>query len=57
MTAGTISPVRRKLNRCYICGRFVGEQFTGYDRDRLSNRGRLFCDRCVMRLERKEQKK
>jgi hypothetical protein len=38
-------------NRCCRCGRFCGEKWTGYDRDRASDRGRLFCDRCVLKME------
>jgi hypothetical protein len=44
-------------NRCALCGRFVGEKFTGYSRDRLSNRGRLLCDSCLCTVERKEGKR
>ena len=33
-------------NRCFECGRFVGERFAGYESDRASNRGRLVCERC-----------
>ena len=37
-----------RFNRCCRCGRFVGEKFTGYEHDRLSKRGRLWCDRCAV---------
>ena len=42
---------RKNLNRCYICGRFVGEQFAGYETDKLSKRGRLLCEICLRNIE------
>jgi len=39
------------LNRCASCGRFVGQAFTGYTNDKLSKRGPLFCDPCVLKNE------
>ena len=44
--------IRPPRNRCCLCGRFVGERFTGYERDRMSERGRLWCDLCIRRNER-----
>ena len=41
----------KKKNRCFDCGQFVGEQFAGYENDRASDRGRLYCERCVARTE------
>ena len=40
---------RRGVLRCCACGRFVGNTFTGFDRDRLAARGRVFCDACATR--------
>ena len=40
---------QRKPNRCCVCGRIVGETFTGYER------GRLYCDRCAMEADARER--
>ena len=42
-------------NRCFNCGKFVGERFAGYENDRASNRGRLWCERCVALAEEERQ--
>jgi hypothetical protein len=49
--AGHLSP-----NRCAACGRFVGEKFAGFEHDRMSDRGRLWCERCVVRSMRRAGK-
>ncbi len=36
--------------RCGLCGRFVGNRYAGHSNDRMSNRGMLFCERCVMEV-------
>ena len=46
---------QHKPNRCCACGRFVGDTFTGYERDRISDRGRLWCDRCAMEADTRER--
>ena len=38
-------------NRCTDCGKLIGDDWTGYDNDRMSDRGRLLCDPCAMRRE------
>ncbi len=35
------------FNFCARCGAYCGDGFTGYAHDRFSNRGALWCDRCV----------
>ncbi len=42
---------QKEPNRCCVCGRIVGDSFTGYERDRMSDRGRLWCDSCAMKEE------
>ncbi len=42
---------RAAVNRCADCGSFVGQKFTGFDRDRFSDRGALFCDSCTIEKE------
>jgi len=49
------TPPQRMPNRCCVCGRFVGETFTGHERDRMSDRGRLYCDRCAMEADARER--
>ncbi len=38
-------------NRCATCGRFCGQSFAGYERDRASDRGALICERCFRAKE------
>ena len=38
-------------NRCADCGKLIGDDWTGNDNDRMSDRGRLWCDPCAMRRE------
>ena len=38
-------------NQCADCGKLIGDDWTGYDNDRMSDRGRLLCDPCAMRRE------
>lgn len=44
----------KRTNRCSKCGRFVGDRFAGYERDRASGRGRLICEPCFAVNEQKE---
>ena len=38
-------------NQCADCGKLLGDDWTAYDNDRMSDRGRLWCDPCAMRRE------
>ena len=38
-------------NQCADCGKLLGDDWTSYDNDRMSDRGRLWCDPCTMRRE------
>ena len=38
-------------NKCADCGKLIGDDWTSYDNDRMSDRGRLWCDPCTMRRE------
>lgn len=38
-------------NQCADCGKLLGDDWTGYDNDSTSNRGRLWCDPCTMRRD------
>lgn len=38
-------------NQCADCGKLIGDDWTGCDNDRMSGRGRLWCDPCTMRRE------
>jgi len=38
-------------NQCADCGKLIGDDWTGCDNDRMSDRGRLWCDPCTMRRE------
>jgi len=38
-------------NKCADCGKLLGDDWTSYDNDRMSDRGRLWCDPCTMRRE------
>jgi hypothetical protein len=51
LTRAASLELNRAPNRCADCGQFVGETFTSYDNDRMSDRGRLWCDRCIQRQE------
>ena len=42
---------KTQTNQCHDCGKIVGDNWTGYDNDRMSDRGRLWCDACTMRRE------
>lgn len=42
-----MKPKRAKSNRCCRCGRFVGERFAGYEHERCTKRGKLWCERCL----------
>ncbi len=39
----------RQMN-CCNCGQYVGNDFAGYEKDRVSDRGRLWCERCVVSM-------
>jgi len=41
--------------RCYVCGQFAGELFTGYEHDRMAGRGRLWCESCAMEADARER--
>ena len=38
-------------NQCADCGKLIGDDWTSYDNDRMSDRGRLWCGPCTMRRE------
>lgn len=38
-------------NQCADCGKLIGDDWTGCDNDRMSDRGRLWCAPCTMRRE------
>lgn len=38
-------------NKCADCGKLLGDDWTSYDNDRMSDRGRLWCAPCTMRRE------
>ena len=38
-------------NQCADCGKLIGDDWTGCDNDRMSDRGSLWCDPCTMRRE------
>jgi len=38
-------------SQCADCGKLIGDDWTGCDNDRMSDRGRLWCDPCTMRRE------
>jgi hypothetical protein len=38
-------------NKCADCGKLLGDDWTGCDNDRMSDRGRLWCAPCTMRRE------
>ena len=38
-------------NQCADCGKLLGDDWTSYDNDRMSDRGRLWCDPYTMRRE------
>jgi hypothetical protein len=46
-------PFQRKKrpppNRCWHCGKIVGEQFAGYSKDRL-DKGPFLCSACERKL-------
>jgi recombinational DNA repair protein (RecF pathway) len=43
-----ISP---RANRCARCGQFVGERYAAFEHDRMADRRRLTCARCVEAIE------
>lgn len=38
-------------NQCADCGKLIGDDWTGCDNDRMSDRGRLWCAPCTVRRE------
>ena len=38
-------------NQCADCGKLLGDDWTGCDNDRMSDRGRLWCAPCTVRRE------
>ena len=36
-----------KVKKCCKCGRFVGIKFAGYQNDRTTDRGELWCEGCL----------